>query len=72
MLLVFSEFDSLMPASYSASEPATYPNASSVTTHVVRGIGHDLNLHLANTEAWARMKSWIREYVDGGAEDDAD
>ena len=43
-----------------------------MTTQVAYGIGHDLNLHLTNTEEWARMKSWIRENVDGGAEDDAD
>ena len=72
VLLVFGEHDATMPVSLVSSEPATYPNASSVTTHVVLDTGHDLNLHLTNTDEWARMKSWIRENVDGGAGDDAD
>lgn len=71
VLLVFDEHDNvLFPVSLAAGEPATYPNASSVTTHVVPGIGHDLNLHLANVEEWARMKDWIRENVGGDAADD--
>jgi pimeloyl-ACP methyl ester carboxylesterase len=70
VLLVFNEYDSvLFPVSLAALEPATYPNASSVTTHIVPGTGHDLNLHFANVEEWARMKEWIHDNVGG---DDAD
>ena len=67
VLLVFAEHDLLEPMCLAPFEPATYPNASSVTTHLVPGAGHDLNLHLCNAEEWERIGSWIREIV-GGAE----
>ena len=63
VLLVFDELDVTMPVSLAANEPSMYPNASSVTTHVVNGVGHDLNLHRANVEEWAKMNAWIREHV---------
>ena len=72
VLVVLDEYDMLMSSSLLAGEPATYPKASSVTTHMVYGIGHNLNFHLSNTEEWARIKSWIRDAVEGGAEDYAD
>jgi len=71
VLVVCDEHDLLMPVSLAAGEATTYPSASSVTTHVVYGTGHDLNLHLTNLDEWARITSWIRENVGGGAEDGA-
>ena len=69
VLLVFDEFDALEPFDLAGGEAATYPNAASVTTHRVYGIGHDLNLHLANLDEWAQIKAWIRQTVDGSTDD---
>jgi pimeloyl-ACP methyl ester carboxylesterase len=64
VLLIFVEYDTLMPLSLADLEAATYPKASTVTTRV-HGIGHDLNLHLTNADQWADIKDWIRQNVGG-------
>ena len=65
VLLIFSELDPLMPASFASSDAAAYSNAVSVETFVARHVGHNLNLHRFNLEAWARIDNWIRDKVAG-------
>lgn len=61
VLVLFGEHDLTAPAEFAPGEANYYSSAERVEVAVVPEIGHDLNLHVNNNEAW----DLIENFLDG-------